>query len=267
MRVDVDVIRIGVVPNADGSDKHGTFEIAGALRQKAIEACGGCEDPKTNINASRAVESSWTTIPRYASRLDRALVVVYVDEGTILPDRYAQWLAIPAAEIKSAFARGEGFVAVKDRPGAPPVVTIAAPRASQFDTVESSFSLQKELSKQHVVPLPKGLSPEEVHAVIEPRMKAIAACAVDKGDTRETSLAVTYQILGTGAVTELRVDGKEDDPAARACLDKALSGVRFPAWSKDPEAKSTEHIRLGISSQVNPNGREHRMMKTMKVVK
>jgi hypothetical protein len=88
-------------------------------------------------------------------------------------------------------------------------VTIAAPRASQFDTVESSFSLLKELPKQqHVVVLPKGLSPEEVHAVMDPRMRAVAACAVEQQDPlREASFGVNYQILGNGVVTAVQIEG------------------------------------------------------------
>ena len=54
------------------------------------------------------------------------------------PERYAQWLAAPIADIKAALERGEGFAAVKERPNAPPLVTIAAPRSSQFHGVESS---------------------------------------------------------------------------------------------------------------------------------
>ncbi len=245
-KVDVDVIQIG--GNQRGGEDLGTFEIAGALRQKAFEACGGCADPRTNIQATRSHETRWTSIPRYASKLDHSLVVVYVDAETIVPERYAQWLAVPSADITAALDRNEGLIAVKERPNAPPLVTIAAPRSSLFHTVEASFASQKELPKEPMtVKLPNGLSPEEVHDVLGPRLsRAMSACAPERRGT-DMFLDISYQIKGNGSVTDAHVGGKDGDPAVRACVEKAISSFQFPAWSKDPEAKSTEHIKIGVA--------------------
>ena len=105
-------------------------------------------------------------------------------------------------------------------------------------------------------PLPKGLSPDEVQAVMGPRLKAVANCAIERSGASDGWLDISYQILGNGTLADVRVEGKPDDAETHACFEKAVSGIRFPAWSKDPEAKSIEHIKLGMSTRTmnGPDG-------------
>jgi signal transduction histidine kinase len=82
--------------------------------------------PRLPPSPSSLSPGSDARIARHRSRraLDRrhpraTWLVVYVDEQTILPERYAHWLAVPIADIKASLDRNEGFVAVKERPGTP----------------------------------------------------------------------------------------------------------------------------------------------------
>ena len=51
-KYDVSLVLFGATGHERGMNELGTFEIAGAIREKALDACGGCDDPKTNRTTS-----------------------------------------------------------------------------------------------------------------------------------------------------------------------------------------------------------------------
>jgi hypothetical protein len=250
--VEIDVLTFGT-PRDRSAEALGTLEIGSALRQNAVDACGLCDEVKTSIHTHRSNERLWSAIPHYSGRIDKALVVVYVDQETVLPERYAKWLAAPLADVNASLARGEGLVAVKERPGAPPLVTLAAPRASQLLTVESTLAQMKELPKEPVpVKLASGLSKEEVRSGVQARWSGFKACyegLLQKQPKAAGAAEIAFTITATGEVADARVslDPALEEPAHRACFDKVVASLRYPAWSKDPSAKTTVRYPIHFS--------------------
>ena len=250
--VQIDIVVFGGAHQRT-SNELGTFEIAGALRQKAVDACGLCDEVKTSIHTSRSGTSLWSSIPRYESRLERALVVIYVEEETMVPARYAKWLAAPIADVKKAIDAGDGLYAVKERPGAPPLVTIAAPRAPQLAAVEEAFARLTELPKEPVtVKVAQGLSKDEIRSGVRTRFGAFKQCyesLLERSPKAAGKVQLSFTVAGTGALTEPRVtlDPGLEDPAFRACTEKVLSSVHYGAWSKDANAKTTVRYPIELS--------------------
>lgn len=251
-KVEVHIVRFGAGRTKE-QDALGAFSVGAALRQNAIDACGLCDEVKTSIGTHESQERLWSAIPAYTARLEKALVVLYVDEETLVPERYAKWLAVSPDEVRAAFDRGEGLVAVKERPGAPPVVTLAAPRVSQLLTVEASLAAMKELPKEPVaVKLASGLSKEEVRAAVQNRFGAFKSCyesLLERHPKAAGTAHIAYTITNTGAVTDRTVtlDPGLEDPEHRACFEKAVASLRYPAWSKDPKATTTVRYPIVLS--------------------
>lgn len=235
------------------SERIGTFEIAGVLRQKAQAACGLCDEVRTKIHTSRSRMNLWSSIPREQSRLEHALVVLYVDETTMVPERYAKWLAAPIADVKKAIEEGKGLYAVKERPGAPPIVTLAAPRDAQLPAVEEAFAKATVIPREPVtVPLAEGLSKDEIRTGVRNRLGAFKQCfdaLLARSPNARGKLELAFSVTGAGAVSEPRVtlDAGLDDPTFRACTEKVLSSVRYEAWSKDARAKTTVRYPIELT--------------------
>jgi hypothetical protein len=251
-KVEIDIVRLGP-DTTQAQAALGTFSIGAALRQNAIDACGLCDLVKTNVHTHESHEGLWSAIPTFTARLERALVVLYVDEETLVPERYAHWMAASLGDVRAAFARGDGLVAVKERPGAPPLVTIAAPRVSQLATVEASLAGMKELPKEPAaVKLESGLSKEEVRSAVQARFHAFKGCYESLLERRPKAgghAHIAYTITSTGSVTDATVslDPLLEDPEHRACFEKVIASLRYPAWSKDPKAKTTVRYPIRFS--------------------
>lgn len=226
------------------SDAAGTFAISEALREKATIACGVCDQVKTSIHTGFSRYRFWSALPR-ATETDKALVVSYVTADSLPPARYAKWLGADVADIEAAFARGDGLVAVKTRPHAPPLVTIAAPRVTRLATVESALAAMRELPKAPVtVKLPRGLTPDEVRAGVRERFAVFRGCyesLLTRRSGASGKIEIGYTIPATGGVSEpvASLEGSLEEPEFRACVEKTLRTLRYPSWSNDPAAKIT----------------------------
>ncbi|MFO0672355.1 MAG: AgmX/PglI C-terminal domain-containing protein [Polyangiaceae bacterium] len=242
--VEIDIVAFGS-HDSRASDSAGTYAIAEALREKAIIECGICDRVKTNIHTGFSRHAFWSAIPSELSRLDRALVVTYVTADTIPPPRYAKWLAADVAEIQAAFARGDGLFAVKTRPNAPPLVTIAAPYTSRLAAVEASLAAVRELPKGPVVTkLPRGLTPDEIRAGVREHFAVFRGCyegLLTRRPAAGGKIEVGFTVPGSGGVTEpvVTFEGNLEEPEFRTCVDRAIRTLRYPIWSSDPAAKVT----------------------------
>jgi hypothetical protein len=243
-KVEIDIVAFGA-KDERASDNLGTFAIDGALRERAVEACGLCDEVKTNIHTHSSLSRLWSAIPRYEGRLEKALVVLYVTADTLVPEHYAKWLAAPSAVVSAALAHGQGLVAVEERPGAPPLVTIAAPRAAQLATVETSLAAMHELPKEPVVvKLPAKLSPSEIQSGVRARFGGFKGCyhsLLERRPDAAGKVELAYAIAGTGTISDVVVSlgGTLEDPAHRTCVEHVMASVRYPVWSTDPAAKTT----------------------------
>ena len=250
--VEIEMYAFGGVDNWEGGPK-GTFDVSSALREQAIEACGLCDEVKTKIHTHSSRESFWTSIPRYEGKMDHALVVVYVDQATIPPARYEKWLAAPIATIEDALARGEGLVAVKDRPSAPPLVTIAAPRFTQLAAVEAAFSDMAALPKTPAtVALPERLSPAEIRSAVRSHFGQFRACydaLLKTSPTASGTFELSYAIAADGATKDLRLTmpASLEDATFRACVQGVAGGITYPAWSRDPKAETTVRYPITVA--------------------
>ncbi len=223
----------------------GTFDIGAVLREQAVQACGLCDEVQTKIHTHSSRETFWTSIPRYASTLDHALVVVYVDQATLPPARYQQWLAAPIDVIADALARGEGLVAVKERPSAPPLVTIAAPRFTQLGAAEKAFSEMAALPmKPTTIALPERLAASELRSAVRSRFTQFRSCydaLLQTSPTSAGTLELSFVVANDGTTRDMNVTmpASLEDPAFRACVQTTAASITYPAWSHDPKSSTT----------------------------
>lgn len=221
------------------------FDVGAALRQNAVDACGLCDEVKTKIHTHSSRETFWSGIPKYASKLDKALVVVYVDADTIPPARYEKWLAAPLSEIQGAIEHGEGMIAVKERPGAPPLVTIAAPRMSQLGTLETRLAGMSTLPLAPItIKLSEALAPSEIQGAIRSRFGAFRKCYEDllvrkPGAGGKIELAYTIGNDGIPRDVVVNVPAALDDSTLVSCVKTTAEKTVYPAWSRDPKATTT----------------------------
>ena len=250
--VEIEINSFGGLDDWEGGPK-GTFDIGSVLREQAIEACGLCDEVKTKIHTHSSRETFWTSIPRFASTLDHALVVVYVDQATIPPARYQKWIAAPIDQIQDAITRGEGLVAVQDRPSAPPLVTIAAPRFTQLAAVEKAFSEMATLpTKPVTVTLPERLGEVELRAAVRAHFSQFRACYDALSKTKpgaSGTFELAYSVASDGATKDLTVTmpASLEDASFRACVQSAASSITYPAWSRDPKSTTTVRYPITVS--------------------
>jgi len=248
--VEIEIYAFGGLDDWEGGPK-GTFDISSVLREQAVETCGLCDEVKTKIHTHSSREPFWTGLARYTSSLDHALVVVYVDQETIPPARYQQWVAAPIDSIASAIGRGEGMVAVKQRPSAPPIITIAAPRFTQLAAVEKAFSEMAQLpAKPVTIALPDKLAPTEIRSAVRSHFSQFRACydALRKtSPTASGTFELSYSVAsdGTAKGVTVAMPASLEDATFRACVQSAAESITYPAWSHD--AKATTTVRYPIT--------------------
>jgi hypothetical protein len=236
-----------------GGGPRGAFDVGAALREAAVAECGLCDTVKVDIHTHSSRESNWSAIPRYEAKLDHALVVVYADDATIPPARYQKWVAAPIADVRAALARGEGMFAVKERPGAPPLVLIAAPRPSQFGTVEDKLAQTGTFAPEPVkVALPDHLLPSEIQDAVRMRFGAYRKCyetMLTRKPGAGGKIELAFTIGNDGKPRDVAVDlssGLQDAELA-SCAKAATEHLSFPAWSTDPKASTTVKYPIVVS--------------------
>jgi len=121
------------------------------------------------VRVSQSVRrSDWLLIPRSQDQFAGALTVFYFDlgEGRI-PERYEAHLPMKVADIVAELEAGKSFVVAKERPGSPPALLLAAPRAVMLPQVEDHLAQLDALPTERVyVDVPQKLRPEEIRAVV-----------------------------------------------------------------------------------------------------
>jgi hypothetical protein len=217
------------------SQRLGTFAVDRGVREARREACPLCDD-HISVHSNSGRTGSWVGIARARARLADALAVFYFDlhDGRI-PARYDAELPLPSAEIAARLEKGDGLVAVRERPGAPPVVLVAAPREGQLADVEEALAAMKTIPSEPVtVPLKPPLKPQEIQGVVRASFGAYRRCyeAVLKTNPAASGTArLHFAIRGDGSVDSLSVetDGTLRDPAFEACVTAATRALAFPA--------------------------------------
>jgi hypothetical protein len=221
--------------NTEASERLGTFAVGRGVREKRREACPLCDD-HLSIHSGSSRMGSWVGIARARARLGDALAVYYFDLGDgRIPARYDADLPLPSAEIASRLEKGEGLVAVRERPGAPPAVLVAAPREAQLPEVEEALAAMKTIPAEPVaVPLKAQLKPQEIQGVVRASFGAFRRCYEDLLHTRVAAtgtIKLHFSIRGDGAVESLTStsDPSLRDPVFEACMTTATRALVFPA--------------------------------------
>ncbi|HVH46420.1 MAG TPA: AgmX/PglI C-terminal domain-containing protein [Labilithrix sp.] len=247
-KVDVQITHFGGSDDG-GPWPSGTFDVGSALRENALEACGLCDEVDVSIHTGSSRVASWTSIPHALPNLDHALVVTYVDAEMMPPARYEKWFAASVVDLKSAIEAGSGLVAVKERPGAPPLVTIAAPRVALLPLVEAQFA---EMSELPLVPkriaVDTRLSKDEIRAAFRSRFGAYKSCYRDllsRNSGASGTIELAFTIKGDGSLAEVtgKIDGSLD-ATFRTCVVDAARTIRYPRWSPAPNDTTTVRYPL-----------------------
>jgi hypothetical protein len=220
------------------SDQLGTFNVAGAIRQKWAESCPLCEDD-LQIGRDETRYGSWVEIPVGRRLMDNALVVFYFDlGGGRIPSHYDDLLPMPSAEVVARLERGEGVIAAKTRPGAPPVLLLAAPRAAQLAEVESAFAAMEALpTAPTTVEVRQGLVKEEIQQPVRGSNKAMKGCyetLLASKPQAAGKVVLKFAVLPSGSVADatLEPDAALDDKALLDCLRGTVEGLSFPPTSQ-----------------------------------
>jgi len=218
-------------------DGQGVWDIASAMRAERREACSLCDD-SMSVHTRRSHESGWTRIPAERAHLGDALVVYYFDLGDgRIPARYDAYLPLPSNEIVAHLEKGEGLIAVRERPGAPPIVLIAAPRAAQLGDVEEALGAMKSLpTEPKTIAVSPRLRPEEIKSVLRSARKDEKACAdalLARDPAASGKLTLKLEVKADGTVSEPTLESPSTtglaDATFQKCMLDAIRPLRFPA--------------------------------------
>lgn len=214
------------------TDRLGTFNVRGAHVEQRRRACSLCQEGvRSDVHSGRS--GSWLGLPAAGDKLDHALVVVYADLENLVPERYAEWLPMERDELVRALEDGKGVVAAKERPGAPPVVLIAAPRAGLLESSEEALAELAALPQEPVfVDLSESLRPKEIQGVVRASFGKQRAC-YEALLARSPKAAGRYEMhfaIEDGKVLDLRFASKslDLDGAFETCATDAFSKLTFP---------------------------------------
>ncbi|MEZ4293947.1 MAG: AgmX/PglI C-terminal domain-containing protein [Polyangiaceae bacterium] len=238
--LDISVVAFG--HDAHGSQDLGTFNVAGALHEKAQAVCPLC-DVSIKARVWISNHGSWTSIPAERSALGGSIVAFYTHLGDPIPARYDALLPMPIAEVNARLAKGEGLVVAKERPGAPPVLLIAAPREAQLHEVEEKLSMEEALPLTPlVVQVSPALTKDEIRGVVRTRMPALKKCYDDllaRTPGASGRLILSFAVEGGGEVTEVEIEGtdKLDEAAVVKCAAEAVNTMQFPATGQRTNVK------------------------------
>jgi hypothetical protein len=224
------------------SDRLGTFAVGRAIRELRREACALC-DERLPIHLAATRIGSWTGIPRTRAQLGSALVIHYFDLGEgRTPARYDAELPLPSAEIVAHLERGEGLVAARERPGAPPVILIAAPREAQLADVEEALAEMKELPLEpKVVEIKPTLKANEIQGVMRASFDKFRGCyeaVLRRAPDAKGKATLRFTIRPDGVVEKATVETSEGalhDATFEGCMGTAVGAITFPSTrAKDP---------------------------------
>jgi hypothetical protein len=221
----------------DVSDELGTFNIRGALKKQKEEQCPLCDN---RVNVSEWTrQSDWLVIPEMQSQFDSAFLVFYFDLGrNRIPARYERHLPMKVADIEAELKQGKSFVLAKERPGAPPVLLLAAPRTAMLEDVERELAMLGELPTElKYFEVRSGLRPLEIQAAVRAHwFPAVRECyeeLLERDAQAVGKLVLRFRILGSdGTVDQLQVNvesaGLREDTFVE-CVEQSAQGMSFPA--------------------------------------
>jgi hypothetical protein len=228
-------IAVAAFGGSGASERLGTFDVPGAIRERRREACSLCED-NLRIHSHSSGFGSWVNLPGVRKEVGSAVAVYYFDLGDRIPARYDADLPLPSAEIAARLERGDGLVAARERPGAPPVIVIAAPRAAQLADVEEALAAMKTIPTEPVVvPLKAPLKPTEIQATVRASFGSFRICyeaVLKQSPTAAGTASMHFAIRGDGSVEAVSAEVSEGalrDPTFEACMTAATSALVFPA--------------------------------------
>jgi hypothetical protein len=218
------------------SHRLGTFAVGAAMRAMEREACPVCDDHRL-IHTFSSRTGGWVGIPASRPRLGSSLAVFYFDLGSQrIPARYDAELPIPSAEIAARLSRGEGLVAARERPGAPPVILIAAPRKAQLAAVEEALAAMRSLPKEPVaVPVAAPLSADEIRSVVRGAFPSYRACyeeLLKRSPAAAGTVPLKFAVEGDGSVSDLQIDTAAatlHDAALEQCMLTTTAALTFTA--------------------------------------
>lgn len=236
-RYEVTVLEFGGTRGV--GDQLGTFNIGGGIRELRRAECPLCDD-KLSVSSTTSREHSWTDIPQNRAQIGSALAVFYFDlDGWRIPARYDAYLPLPSATIVEHLERGEGLIAARERPGAPPAILIAAPRRAQHAAVEEALAAMTKLPVEPVtVAVTPDLRKEEIQAVVRGARGAYKVCyeaMLKRSPAAEGKLNLKFSIEADGSTADVSTAAESaalDDATLLQCMTAATAALRFPATGK-----------------------------------
>jgi hypothetical protein len=175
------------------------------------------------------------------------MLVFYYDLGASrIPARYQQHLPLSVAAIEEQLGQGKSFVVAKERPGAPPVVLLAAPRAAMLEDLERQLSDHDQLpTEPKFFDVATKLRPQEIQAVVRGEYYVhVRRCyeeLLKRDPAARGKVVLDYAIEGDGSVVDATVvtdDRPFQEEVFRTCLTDSLGTLRFPATGS---ARTTVH--------------------------
>jgi hypothetical protein len=229
--------RLFLVGGDDGvSEALGTFNVGAGRRAELDAECPLC-DHKVNVHTSRS-QGDWMLIPSNATQFANAFVAFYYDlQKNRIPARYEAFLPMTVQSIEAELNAGHSLIAATERPGAPPVVLLAAPRTAMLEDVEKALSGMSELPVEpQTIEVETKLRPKEIQAVVRGDFFKPARRCYEELSKRQPEargkLNLWFEIDGEGTVADHRVtviEGTLDEAAFERCIDEAVAKLRFPA--------------------------------------
>ncbi|MCA9625890.1 MAG: AgmX/PglI C-terminal domain-containing protein, partial [Myxococcales bacterium] len=217
------------------SDRLGTFDIGRAMRTEAEKACPLCDH---DISLSRSVSgSNWVVIPESTEDFASSMVVFYYDlEHNRIPDRYGDLLPIPLETVKAELALGKSFTVAKERPGAPPILLIAAPRTHLIAEAEEKVSQLDHLpTALEELDVSTKLRSDEIQAIMRaswmPHIRACYETLLKRAPQASGRFSTFFSIGADGRVSDVEPstdDRPLQDGAFLDCIVKAAQEVTFP---------------------------------------
>jgi hypothetical protein len=217
------------------AEKDTTFEIGDAARSKAGAACQLCA--RLSVSTSFSRHGDWTGMLSERAAAEESLVVYYYDLGANkIPERYDASLPMPTKAIDAELAKDSGLIVVKQRPGKPPVILLAAPRTSQLRAVQSAFAEMKTLPDAPVpVKVKTGLMADEIQGVVRSSYKNVKGCyetLLEKTPQAAGKFEMEFAVDGEGHVKNPKISSKDEplrETTFLACVTKYVESLEFPA--------------------------------------
>ncbi len=218
------------------SDDVGTFNVVGGIYAELEASCPLCD---RQLSVSNGVwRGDWTDIPAAQQNFDTRMVIFYYDLGkNRVPARYQHHLPMSIEAIEAELSEGKSFVVAKERPGAPPVLLLAAPRTAMLADLERRLADYDALpTEPYFVDVRRNLRPAEIRGVVRgrwyPHIRACYESLLKRSPEAGGKVILDFSIDGEGAVQDAKVttdDAPFEEETFSSCMVDSLEDLRFPA--------------------------------------